>query len=231
MPGTGIGALYQSNAALANKFFGASPSWARGTNYATNPVPNGLGADPSLAVFSYAKFVTDVTNGAITFPYRWVDYDPESWAQTPQNEQNDPWTFIPLFCDFAHAHGFKVMVSPARDLGNVTTSVNPKLPGEDLSSWYLRTNIAAACAAKADAYVIQDQTLTTDVPSYVSFTNSAHAQAQAAGPQCKVMAHLSTSYGTPAQMNAAIKAVTTDGCYVQAGSSDGATLSSFFSLI
>ena len=31
---------------------------------------------------SYAQFSLDISSGAIKYPYKWVMYDPEDWAQT-----------------------------------------------------------------------------------------------------------------------------------------------------
>ena len=46
------------------------------------------------------------------FPYKWVMYDPENWAATPVNEQQDPVKYMTLFGQLAHANGLKVIPGP-----------------------------------------------------------------------------------------------------------------------
>ena len=124
--------------------------------------------------------------------------------------------YMRLFCQLAHANGYQVVTAPARDLGNVTTSVKPKLSGETLDKWYMRTNVAGAAAAYADLYIIQSQVDTASLASYGSLVTTAKAQALAANPWVRVNAELSTNYGTVDQMVTAAKSIVADGFYVSA---------------
>ena len=50
----------------------------------------------------------------------------------------------------AHSLGYRVILTPARDLALVPGTTNQRQAGEDISAWYLRTNIAACAARFAD---------------------------------------------------------------------------------
>ncbi len=71
---------------------------------------------------SYAQFSSDIASGAITYPYKWVMYDPEEWSQTPASEQQDPVRYMELFGTLAHAHGLKAIEAPAMDLCSVASA-------------------------------------------------------------------------------------------------------------
>ena len=143
----GAGTLAGINAAdpaITAQVLNAPTTYGAGSSLTGNPIQPGLAATPVLTYTSYAQFASDIANSRISFPYQWVMYDPEKWAQTPLNEQQNPDQYMTLFGQLAHAHGLKVIMAPALDLGYVPGAVTPRLPGEAIGHWYLRANIAGA---------------------------------------------------------------------------------------
>jgi hypothetical protein len=207
--GTGwnVHLAYQADAATTRHFFNAATSYGTGPSNDANPVTDGLSASATMYYSSYAQFQSDISTGDITYPYKWVMYDPEGWASTPAAEQKDPVRYLGLFAKLAHSKGYKVIETPARDLGNVATvcPLNTRT-GENLDQWYVRCKIAAAAAA-ADVYVLQDQVNTTSVTEYQWLFSQARAQALAVNPSVQVDAEVSTNYGTASQMAAAATSV------------------------
>ncbi len=206
----------QLDPATARHFFNTSSSFGTGPVAAKNPVTNGFAANAVLVFDSYAQFASDIQSGAIGPDYKWVLYDPEEWSQTPVAEQLNPVKYLTQFGQLAHAHGYKVIEAPGRDLGNVAKSGSacPELPGENLDRWYIHCDIAGAAAAASDVYVLQDQVNTTNVTEYDALFASARRQALAANPQAVVDSELSTNYGTAQQMATAAKSINADGFYV-----------------
>ncbi len=200
-------------------FFNTAGSFGIGPNPGRDPVTDGFATTPALVYDSYARFASDLQGSEITHGYGWVFYDPERWPQTPLAEQLDPVKYLHEFGQLAHAHGYKVIEAPGRDLGLVTGSACPKAPGEDLNHWYIRCNIPGAAAASADLLLIQDQVNTTNLATYDWLFTSARSQARAVNPQIVVDAELSTSHGTPWQMAAAAKSVSANGFYISITSS------------
>lgn len=206
----------QIDPATTRHFFNTPSSFGTGPTASSDPVTDGYAANAVLVYDSYARFASDIQSGDIGPNYKWVLYDPEEWPQTPVGEQLNPVKYLTQFGQLAHAHGYKVIEAPGRDLGNVAGSGSacPKLPSEDLNQWYVRCDIAGAAAAACDVYVLQDQVNTTNLAAYDSLFASARQQALAANPQAVVDAELSTNYGTASQMAAAAKSVSADGFYV-----------------
>jgi hypothetical protein len=226
--GWNIHLLYQAQPATTSHFFNTSGAYGTGADPASSPVSDGFGTTPVLAYWSYAQFASDINHGAITSPYHWVLYDPEYWPQTPLNEQQDPRTYLRMFGQLAHAHGYQVIETPARDLGNTSGSVCPKQIPETLNQWYLRCNIAGAAGAYSDVFVLQDQVNTTSLTEYQWLFNSAKQQARAANPHVVVDAEISTNYGTANQMAAAARSVAADGFYVSMTATTISLASQFF---
>jgi hypothetical protein len=228
--GTGwnVHLAYQADPATTKHFFNAATSYGTGPNSAANPVTDGLSASATMYYSSYAQFQSDLSSGAITYPYKWVMYDPEGWANTPVAEQKDPVKYLGLFASLAHSKGYKVIETPARDLGNVATvcPLNTKT-GENLDQWYVRCKIAAAAAA-ADVYVLQDQVNTTNLTEYKWLFSQARSQAVAASPSVLVDAEVSTNYGDADDMVAAAKSVPANGYYVSMTSPAIAEAGEFF---
>jgi hypothetical protein len=213
--GWGIHLANQADPLTVSHFFNTPGSFGTGSNAAASPVTDGFATSAVLAYSSYAQFAADVAAGAISYPYRWVMYDPENWSQTPVGEQQDPAKYLRLFGQLAHLHGYKVIETPARDLGGVTGALCPLLlTGDNLDLWYLRCGIAAAAARYSDIYVLQAQVDTTNLTAYAALFTAAKAQALAANPKIIVDTELSTNYGTPAQMAAAAQSVNAGGYYL-----------------
>ncbi|HEX7995714.1 MAG TPA: hypothetical protein VF506_17465, partial [Streptosporangiaceae bacterium] len=138
----------------------------------------------------------------------------ESWDQTPPAEQADPWTWLPRFGQYAHAHGYRVIAAPARDLGNVKDSVRPRQPSENLNVWYIDQQLARYAASHADVIDVQAQALTEDTSAYAEFVTDAKTQARQANPYVRILAGVSTRYGTAPQMATAARSVHVDGYWL-----------------
>ena len=164
----GAGTLAGINAAdpaLTAQVLNTPATYGAGSSLSGNPIQPGLAATPVLGYTSYAQFASDIQNSQISYPYQWVMYDPEEWAQTPLNEQQNPARYMTLFGQLAHAHGLKVIMAPAMDLGYVAGAATPRLPGETIVHWYIRANIAGAAATAGDIVNIQGESETTNLPA------------------------------------------------------------------
>jgi hypothetical protein len=202
--------------ATGSYFFNSPTAYGGGASLVASPIKPGYATTPVLTFTSYAQFSADIQQHLITFPYQWVMYDPEKWAQTPLNEQQSPIKYMGLFGQLAHAHGLKVIQAPAMDLAYVSGSVIPRLSRESSAAWYVRVNIAGAAASAGDIFNLQAESQTASLSAYDSLFNSAAAQARAANQAVQVFTELSTSNGTVAQMVAAARSVSPDGFYVAA---------------
>jgi hypothetical protein len=197
----------------------------------TDPPPvTGISITPVGNYKSFAQAQAD----AIDPGFGWLMYDPETWDLTPENERTDPRTAMRRFCQWAHRKGYQVMTSPARDLGNSDT-VQRKLAGESLDSWYTRTKIAADGACWADAISIQSQADTTSLDAFGTFVTRANAAARsnAGNPYGLRLAGLSTRYGTAQQMAAAAHSVTglVGGFWLNIPDSDFTKAAAFLRLV
>jgi hypothetical protein len=216
MTGWNIHQVNQLDLATAGHFFNTNTSYGTGPNSTGNPISDGFSTNGVLVYTSYAQFASDLQNGAISPNYKWVQYDPEMWAQTPVNEQQNPALYMKLFGQLAHANGYSVIEVPARDLAQVPGNACPQLAGENLDHWFVRCNIAGAAAAYADVFVLQDQVNTTNLTEFDYLYNTIRSQALATNPQVVVDAEVSTTYGTADQMAAAAQSVNADGYYINA---------------
>ncbi len=105
-------------------FFNTAAAYGSGASLVKTPVQAHYATTPVLSYTSYAQFQSDLSSGAITYPYKWVMYDPENWDATPVNEQQDPVKYMTLFGQLAHANGLKV-IQPRPDLATVTVLPPP----------------------------------------------------------------------------------------------------------
>jgi hypothetical protein len=204
--------------------------YGAGASLTNNPIQSGYVATPVLSLTSYADFSSDIRNGLIRFPYKWVMYDPEKWDQTPVNEQQDPVRYMTLFAQLARAHGLKVIMAPAESLGYVTGSVIPRLTGEAITSWYVRT-LAAPAGAASDLLDLQNESQTSNVWQYSWLFNNTAAKARAVNPDVLVFAEVSTLNGTTQQMLAAAQSVSADGYYVAAPNATGQAVQFFQQMV
>jgi hypothetical protein len=208
--------LSQTDSSTASYFFNTPTAYGAGASLVKTPVQARYATTPVLSYTSYAQFSSDIQNGAITYPYKWVMYDPEAWAQTPVNEQQNPVKYMTLFGQLAHAHGLQVIQAPALDLAWVPGSVLPLHQGESGDQWFVRVNIAGAAAAAGDIFDLQNESNTTSGGQYAYMFNTTQAQAQAANSNVKVYSEVSTVNGTAAQMATAAQSISPDGYYVAA---------------
>jgi len=216
MTAANVQSLSGMDSATAAHFFNTATAYGAGASLVKTPVQAGYATTPVLNYTSYAQFSSDIASGAIKYPYKWVMYDPEDWAQTPVNEQQDPITYMKAFNSLAHAHGLKVIEAPAMDLCSVSGTNYPRLSGETCSAWFSRVNIAGAAATGGDIFVLQDESNTTNLSQYDSLYATTSAQARAANSGIKVYSEVSTANGTAAQMAAATESISPDGMYVAA---------------
>ena len=225
-----VQSLSQADPGAAAHFFNTSSSYGAGASLVRTPVQAGYATTPVLSYTSYAQFESDIDNGAISYPYKWVMYDPEDWSATPVSEQQNPVKYMTLFGQLAHAHGLKVIQAPALDLGSVAGSVIPRKPGQTINQWFLGANLAGAAAAAGDIFQLQDESNTTSGGEYAYMFNTAEGQAQAANPNVKVFSEVSTANGTAAQMATAAQSISPDGYYVAAAGNMAQT-DQFFQLM
>jgi Siphovirus ReqiPepy6 Gp37-like protein len=206
------GRCLTSNPTTTTEIFGVPTSFVSGGNPKAYPTNDGLGYTPILTYKAYAQLKADIQNsnfvqGGITYAsagpidnsiYEWLKFDIEDWADTPDVESADPEQYIGLFIKLAHDNGFKVMVTPARDLGNSAT-VHPKNSGEILNDWFVRVNVASWCA-DADIFEFQDQANMPVPADFTSYFQQVHDQMRELNETIPIWVGISTTYGTGEDM-------------------------------
>ena len=209
--------LDKSHPVTAKYFFNRAGSYGTGGSTSSNPITDGLKTSRVLRFTSYAQFRSDITKGIIpdgTWPAgSWVEYDNEQWSQTPVAEQRNPELYMQDFGSLAHQHGFKVFMTPARDLGNVDTAC-PKKSGWSNDQWYEKCHIARYAVVDGNGVVIQSQADTTSLSAFKTLVDDGKADAHAANPSAFVDAELSSTYGTPGQAYAAGSSVVVSGYFI-----------------
>lgn len=164
-----------------------------------NPVPSGYSGIGVLKFQAYKDGSTGLIDAITAGLPSWVQavqYDAESWSQTPATEQG-AWlynqypqsSYAQLFCGSAHQHGLGVVLTPGNDLCN--NNPNPAYPneapqyplepGESNHAAYLRYDLASAAQwlSAGDIYEYQAQPLELNVTAYQSVTSQAAQQAAA----------------------------------------------------
>ena len=149
-------------------------------------------ATPTLAYQSYARFAADISAGRIDPRIQAVAYDPEHWGLTPLDEQRAPLTYMRLFSTVAHAHGYRVLLAPGRDLMMLGKAPCHAAPGERLDHAYLRCGIPAAAARDGDILNVQAQADEFRPRRLRLLVERAAAQARAAKPSIVVLVGIST---------------------------------------
>jgi hypothetical protein len=149
----------------------------------------GVGATPVVTFPSVAGLRSALADDALPAGTKAVLYDPEAWSYTPLAEQRDPVQAAAQAARLAHAHGLKIIVSPAL---NLTTVMQP---GRSAQRWqtFLDLGIAGSIARVADTVELQAQSLERQPAEYAAFVRAAAAQARAASPGVTVIAGLSTN--------------------------------------
>jgi hypothetical protein len=164
----------------------------------------GITAKPVMTFASATALEEAVTGGRLPAGTYGVLYDPEAWPLTPVAEQRDPVQAATRAAAVAHAHGLRLIVTPAL---NLTTVLAPGTP-----RWraFLDLNLVARLAGVADIVEFQAQSLERDTATYTAFVQAATSQASTANPRIIVLAGLSTNPpGAPVdsqQLTAAIRA-------------------------
>lgn len=145
-------AFYNSNTVMDPVF---APSTWNSSNYGHFIQLTAYGScsnvPPSCA--SQCKSLSDDINNKTISPtqYTYVMYDPESWCQTPSDEQNDPWDSMKSFANLAHNNGFKTIMAPAVDLfGSANAYLTTMGGAENLT-------VAKESGKYSDWYTIQSQ--------------------------------------------------------------------------
>ena len=166
----------------------------------------GITAKPVITFASAAALRAAVTGGRVPAGTYGVLYDPEAWSFTPAAEQRDPVQAATRAAAVAHAHGLRLIVTPAL---NLTTVLAPDTRPPRWQA-FLGLNLAARLAAVADIVEIQAQSLERDTAAYTAFVQAATSQASTANPRIMVLAGLSTNPpGAPVdrhQLTAAVHA-------------------------
>lgn len=189
-----IEALDALDSVTAKHFFNKAAAFCAGGSLTSSPTPTGYAATPVLSYTSYAAFAADISAGNIKYAYKWVMYDPEKWSGTPQDEQNDPWTYMADFGTLANTNGYNAILIPGLDLAYVTTSVNPLVWPETADQWWQTYNLpgaAAGTSGQTQIYVMQNE---SDMPSGGQYKYMFHASktlAQTANSACKCGAEIS----------------------------------------
>ena len=215
------------DSATTAHFFNTPSAYGNGASLVKTPVQAGYATTPVLTYTSYAQFSSDIANGNIKYPYKWVMYDPEAWASTPLSEQQNPVKYITLFGQLAHAHGLKVIQAPALDLAWAPGSVLPIQRGESGDQWFVRVNLAGAAAAAGDIFDLQNESNITSGGQYAWMFNTTASQARTANPNVKAFSEVATDFGTAAQMATAAESISPDGYYVAAAGDVPTTLQFF----
>jgi hypothetical protein len=176
----------------------------------------GITAKPVMTFASATALEDAVTGGRLPATTYGVLYDPEAWSFTPVAEQRDPVRAAARAAAVAHAHGLRLIVTPALNLTTVLA------PGTRQPRWraFLDLNLVARLAGVADIVEIQAQSLERDTATYTAFVQAATSQASTANPRIIVLAGLSTNPpGAPVdsrQLTAAVHATrsTVDGYWL-----------------
>lgn len=214
--------------ALATRLFDSAAAYATGNRQGTqDQVPSGYDSQATLPYRSYAALAADLKARAIDPRITVLLYDPENWSDTPLVERQHPLTYMKQFVSLAHAHGYRAVLAPGRDLMGVKGADCSQSRGETYAAAYLRCKLASVAA---DGFEIQAQADEFSPVAYASFVRAAAAQAFAADPRAAVFAGLSTSpatgTATATQLSAAAAAVrgSVTGYYLTIQAADPAQL-------
>jgi len=150
---------------------------------------SGVAAEPVVTFASAAELQQAVTGGQIPPGSYGVLYDPEAWSFTPPAEQRNPVQAAARAAAVAHAHGLRLIVTPALNLTTVLA------PGSRQPRWqsFLALGLIGQMARVADVVEFQAQSLERDTAAYAAFVQAAARQAREANPRVTVLAGLSTN--------------------------------------
>jgi hypothetical protein len=145
-------------------------------------------ASPAMVFTSETSLAAALDAGQVGAAVRWVLLDLEDWPLTPASEQADPIGALRAAIAAAHAHGKKVLFTPAVDLLTVMA------PGTAASARFATFDrlVAGPGARLADGFEVQSQQ-TEGTASATTFAAQAAGAARAAHPGAPVLAGLSTN--------------------------------------
>lgn len=159
-------------------------------NYISGP-SLGWQATTVRAYASAAAFMSDMAQGSIPAGTTTVLYDPELWAATPVNEQQQPSVYMAQFAQQAKAQGYSSIITPALNLMNVAGAECAAQAGEAVEDAFIRCDVAGK-AAVANVVDIQWQRLESDPTRYANYAATSVGQAKAVNPQVIFLAQLTT---------------------------------------
>jgi hypothetical protein len=145
-------------------------------------------ASPAMVFTSETSLAEALNTGQVGPAVTWVLLDLEHWPLTPPGEQADPIGTLRTAIAVAHAHGKKVLFTPAVDL---LSAVAPGTAAPARFTTFDRL-IVGPGAAIADGFEVQSQQ-TEATPAAATFVSQAIATARAAHPGAPVLAGLSTN--------------------------------------
>lgn len=146
---------------------------------------------PVRAYASAAAFLTDISRGSIPAETTTVLYDPEQWAATPLNEQQQPSVYMAQFAQQAKAQGYASIMTPALNLMNVAGAECGAQTGEAIEDAFIRCNVAGK-AAVADVVNIQWQRLESNPAQYANYAATSAGQAKAVNSHVVFLTQLTT---------------------------------------
>ena len=147
---------------------------------------------PVQYFFSSMGLETAIAQHKVISGVKVVADDLENFAITPASERKNPIPALKGFGDDAHAHGYRSILMPGRDLMRVPGAVCSQRPGTTISQAYLRCGLPRA-AAYAPIYVIQAAAVETKLSALRQLVQDGAAQARKANPHALVFATLSVS--------------------------------------
>jgi hypothetical protein len=169
-------------------------------------VPSGWSVTPTQSFTDANELVKAVDTGALQLGVGAVVLDIESWQFTPAAQRQDPGAAYTRAATVAHAHGLKLLATPAMNL----VSDMGRQPNETVSDAYLRLRVAALAGAHADVFEMQSQGLEFDPQRFAALLKSVEAQVRAVNPSVVFFGGVSTNpsgrKATPEQMLAAVQA-------------------------
>jgi hypothetical protein len=145
-------------------------------------------ASPAMVFTSETSLAAALNDGRVPSAVAWILLDLEHWPLTPADDQADPVGALRKAVAVAHAHGKKVLFTPAVDL---LSALAPGTPAAARFTTFDRL-VAGPGAAVADGFEVQSQQ-TEATPNAATFVSQAVATARAAHPGAPVLAGLSTN--------------------------------------
>jgi hypothetical protein len=145
-------------------------------------------ASPAMVFTSETSLADALSAGQVPPAVTWVVLDLEHWPLTPPGEQADPVGAVRTAVAAAHAHGKKVLFTPAVDLLSVLA---PGTPATARWAAFDRLVVGPG-AAVADGFEVQSQQTEATADAAV-FVTRAVAAARAARPGAPVLVGLSTN--------------------------------------